>query len=57
MVIKILGLLHEKACLRSWTVRPQNMARGLKFRVYKVQGFYYLCSKNKGADRELQKNS
>ena len=27
------------------------MARGLKFRIKKVEGLYYLCSENKGADR------
>ena len=27
------------------------MARGLKFRIYKVEGLYYQCSENKGADR------
>ena len=27
------------------------MARGLKFRIYKVEGLYYLCSENKGADQ------
>ena len=27
------------------------MARGLKFRIKKVQGFYYPCSENKGADQ------
>ena len=26
------------------------MARGLKFRILKVDGLYYLCSENKGAD-------
>ena len=26
------------------------MARGLKFRIKKVEGLYYLCSKTKGAD-------
>ena len=25
------------------------MARGLKFRIWKVDGLYYLCSENKGA--------
>ena len=25
------------------------MARGLKFRIYKVDGLYYLSSENKGA--------
>ena len=28
----------------------QKRARGLKFRIYKVEGLYYLCSENKGAD-------
>ena len=32
-------------------VRLQKMARGLKFRIYKVEGLYYLSSKNKGADQ------
>ena len=27
------------------------MARGLKFRIYEVEGLYYQCSKNKGADK------
>ena len=27
------------------------MARGLKFRIKKVKGLYYLCSENKGADQ------
>ena len=32
-------------------VRPQKMARGLKFRIYVVKGLYYLCSENKDADQ------
>ena len=32
-------------------VQPQKMARGLKFRIWKVEGLYYLCSENKGADQ------
>ena len=28
-----------------------NMARGLKFRIQKVDGLYYPCSENKGADQ------
>ena len=32
-------------------VQPQKMARGLKFRVLKVEGLDYLCSENKGADQ------
>ena len=27
------------------------MARGLKFRIQKVEGLYYPCSKNQGADQ------
>ena len=27
------------------------MARGLKFRIYIVEGLYYQCSENKGADQ------
>ena len=27
------------------------MARGLKFRIYEVEGLYFLCSENKGADQ------
>ena len=30
-------------------VQPHKMARGLKFHIYEVEGFYYLCSENKGA--------
>ena len=32
-------------------VHIQKMARGLKFRIKKVEGLYYLCSENKGADQ------
>ena len=32
-------------------VQLQKMARGLKFRIRKVEGLYYLCSKNKGANQ------
>ena len=31
--------------------QPQNMARGLEFRIKIVEGLYYLCSENKGADQ------
>ena len=27
------------------------MARGLKFRIHNVEGLYYQCSENKGADQ------
>ena len=29
----------------------RGMARGLKFRIYKVEGLYYLCSEYKSADQ------
>ena len=32
-------------------VQLQKMARGFKFWIQKVEGLYYLCSKNKGADQ------
>ena len=32
-------------------VQLQKMTRGLKFRIYKVEGLYYLCNENKGADQ------
>ena len=32
-------------------VQLQKMARGLKFRIQKVEGLYYLSSINKGADQ------
>ena len=32
-------------------VQSRKMTRGLKFRFKKVEGLYYLCSENKGADQ------
>ena len=32
-------------------VQLQKMDRGLKFRFQKIEGLYYLCSENKGADQ------
>ena len=32
-------------------VQAQKMARGLKFRIKGVEGLYYPCSENKGADQ------
>ena len=32
-------------------VQLLKMARGLKFRILEVEGLYYLCSENKGADQ------
>ena len=31
--------------------QPQKMARGLKFRIFKVERLYFLCSESKGADQ------
>ena len=33
------------------TVQSQEMAIGLKFWIKQVEGSYYLCSENKGADQ------
>ena len=35
----------------NWAVQSLNMARGLNFRFQKVEGLYYPCSENKGADQ------
>ena len=32
-------------------VQSPKMARGLKFWMWEVEGLYYLCSENKGADQ------
>ena len=32
-------------------VQPQKMARGLKFGIEEVEGLYYPCRENKGADQ------
>ena len=41
---------------RTWSdtnraLQLQKMVRGLKFRIEKVEGFYYRCSENKVADQ------
>ena len=46
----------EKTCLRGFrpgtTLNgPQKMPRGLKFRIYEVEGVYYQCSENKSTDQ------
>ena len=49
--------LSYVTCLRLDTnqaVQPQIVIRGLKFQIYqiyKIEGLYYLCSENKGADK------
>ena len=35
----------------NWAVQPQKIARGFKFRIKEVEGLYYQCSENKGADQ------
>ena len=35
----------------NWAVQRQKTARGLKFQIHEVEGLYYLCSENKGADQ------
>ena len=32
-------------------VQPHETGRGLKFRIQEVEGLYYTCSKNEGADQ------
>ena len=44
-----LGFLTRSDTNRA--VQPQRMARGLKFQIYVVDGLYFLCSENKGADQ------
>ena len=34
-----------------WAVQPLNKAKGLKFRISKVNATYYLFGENKGADQ------
>ena len=36
---------------KNQAVQLHKIARGLKFRIQKVEGLYYLCSENKGADQ------
>ena len=38
-------------CDTNRAVQSQKMVRGLKFRIKEVEGLYYLCSENKGADQ------
>ena len=35
----------------NWAVQLQKIAGGLKFGIYSVEGSYYLCSENKGANQ------
>ena len=46
---------REKTCLRDFRHKPGCISaedsRRLKFWSYEVEGLYYLCSENKGADQ------
>ena len=49
---------REKTGLQGFRPGPtqtglRNMARGLKFWIYEVEGFYYLYSGNRKADQRL----
>ena len=49
--INYLSLIIRKPTFWSKTnqaIQLQKMARGLKFLIEKVKGWYYLCSENKG---------
>ena len=35
----------------NWAVQLQKMSSCLKFRIEEVEGLYYPCSENKGADQ------
>ena len=47
---KIVGTRYTRSDTNR-AVQLQKMARGLKFRIYEVEGLYYPCSENKGADQ------
>ena len=38
-------------CDTNQAVQPQKMTRGLTFGIEEVEGLYYPCSENKGADQ------
>ena len=50
-------LCREKTCFQGFrpdpthTVQPQEMARGLKFFIWEVEGLQFHCSENIGADQ------
>ena len=53
---KLASLWENKAsgfptrCHTEQAVEPHKIATGLKFCIKEVEGLYYLCSENKGAD-------
>ena len=46
-----LSLVVRKPVFGFLATSNTNRARGLKFRIYEVQGLFYPCSENKGADQ------
>ena len=46
-----MGRIMRKGSYTNLAVQPQKMARGLKFRIQKVEGLYCSCSENKGVDQ------
>ena len=46
-----LSLAFPTRSETNWAVQPQKMARGLKFQIKEVEGLYYICCENKGADQ------
>ena len=46
-----LNVLVSDHVLINQAVQLKKMARGLKFWILEVEGLYYLCSENKGADQ------
>ena len=38
-------------------VQSKKMARGLKFRIMEIEGLYYLCNENEGADQRFSHNA
>ena len=48
---KLVFGVSDQVRHKNGAVQPQKMAGGLKFRVKEVEGSYYPCSENKGADQ------
>ena len=61
IALPVPGPLFEPCCEKTglsatrsdtnWAVQPHKMARGLKIWIEEVEGLYYPCSENKGADQ------
>ena len=47
---KPVSMVSDQVCTNQ-AVQRQKMARGLKFLIYKVEGWHYPCTKYKGADQ------